>query len=394
MFELFYVLLLSLNFNEVISSFLATLSATFILFAITYSAHFLVKYTLRNKIRERLKNLNFRFSQIFDQYDLVPTVLHFFVPGLFYILLPIAFDGEISQRVKFILNALERGCGIYFIILIGVLINDILNILEGIYNSYPVSKKWPLRTYIQFSKIFFFLLIGVVIIAYAMEKSPMALLTGLGAVVAVVGFVFKDSILSFVSSIQLASSDMIRVGDWIEIPGQNISGDVEEISLNTIKIRNFDKTISTIPPYYVVGNSVKNWRGMFEAGGRRIKRSFLIDIHTIKAATPELLNKLENYMLLKPFIYSEKERLLKTGTNLELFRAYTSAFLIDHPKIHSSGFLSMCRLLESQENGQPLEVYAYTTDTSWTKHEDIQAQIFEHLIATLQDFDLKPYQGE
>lgn len=394
MFKLFYALLLSFNFNETFSSFLATISSILALFIITYGAHFIVKYTIGNKIRSILKKFEFKYSKVFNKYDFVSTILRLFVPALFYMVLPIAFDGETSDHVSAIVGLLEKGCGIYFIILLGAFINDTLNILEGIYNLYPVSKKWPLRSYIQFSKIFFILLLGILIIAYAMEKSPLALLTGLGAIVAVVGFVFKDSILSFVSSIQLASSDMIRVGDWIDIPNQDVCGYVQEISLNTIKVQNFDKTISTIPPYYVVGNAVKNWRGMFESGGRRIKRSVLIDIHAIRSATPELLEKLSKNTLLKPFIAKEEDRLLKTVTNLELFRAYIAAYLFERPDIHNDNFLCMCRLLESSSRGQPLEIYAYTNDTYWPNYENIQAQIFEHIMAILPDFDLKLYQEE
>ncbi len=392
MFKVFYDVYISLHLGGTLSAILSTLSSVCVLGVFTYILHVAVRYTLADRLKKSMKKFDSKTAKIFSKYSLIPNLLHLLVPIIFYVVLPIFFDGETLEHAKKLLSLTTKACVLYFIILVGVLINSLLNVLEGIYNLYPVRKQWPIRSYMQFSKVFFFILMGVLIVAYIMDKSPLALLTGLGAALAVIGFVFKDSILSFVSSIQLASSDMIRVGDWIEIPSQDICGSVQEMSLNTIKIQNFDKTISTLPPYYLVGNAVKNWRGMFETGGRRIKRSFLIDIHTIKPATLDLIQTLDASPLLSPFISTEKERLLKSGTNLELFRAYINAYLIERPDIHKDGFMCMCRLLESQENGQPIEIYAYTTDTYWPHYENIQAQIFEHLMVRSPEFDLTLYQ--
>ena len=210
---------------------------------------------------------------------------------------------------------------------------------------------------------------------------------------AVITLIFKDAILSFVSSVQLATSNMMQKGDWIEIPEKNISGYIIEMSLNTIKIQNFDKTISTVPPYYLTSNAVKNWRGMFEFGGRQIKLSFTIDVNTIQFADKSLLSKLGKLSLLSEYISENQKTLLgQPVTNLFLFRYYAEAFMQKDPRFitKEKTAVFMARVIQpSYVGGIPLEIYTYTKETKLKQHEHVQADLIEHLIAMMPQFELK-----
>jgi miniconductance mechanosensitive channel len=223
-------------------------------------------------------------------------------------------------------------------------------------------------------------------VSLLLNKSPIVFLTGLGALSAVLMLVFKDTILGFVTNIQVAALDLIRVGDWITIPSAGVDGDVMDVSINTVKIRNFDKTISTLPTYTLINNSVQNWRGMTETGGRRIKRSISIDINTIKFCDAELINKLKNEEYLKDFDFSKKP------TNVTVFRTYMESYLRQHPKIHL-GLTFLVRELQPTETGLPVELYIFTNDTNWVNYEGIQADIFDYAFASLPIFDLRAFQS-
>ena len=255
------------------------------------------------------------------------------------------------------------------------------------------------------------LLIGIwVIIAVSIliERSPMALITGLGAFAAVLMLIFKDSILGFVAGVQLSQNDMIRNGDWIVVPGGAVNGVVIDVSLNTVKVQNFDNTIVTIPPYSLISGEVQNWRGMSDSGGRRIMRSFTIDLNTVKFCTPELLQNLKQIDILRDFI-EKKEAQQQKGiventensaglvngtieTNLGLFRAYMTLYLQQHKFINDQLTL-MVRTLDPNDNGLPLQLYCFSANKNWVSYESIQAEIFEHYAAIMPRFGLYPFQN-
>jgi len=273
--------------------------------------------------------------------------------------------------------------------------------------------RFPFRGLIQTIKLVACLLAGLLAISILLGKSPLLLLSGLGALSAILLLVFKDPILGFVAGIQLSANEMLAVGDWLEMPKYDADGDVIDIALTTVKVRNWDKTITTIPTYALISDSFKNWRGMTDAGGRRIKRSVLIDTSTVKFLDQALLNHLKKAELLDQYLNerlqiieraNEKRQINNKNldmsvringrrlTNLGTFRAYLLSYLQDHPGIHQ-GMTLMIRQLDPSENGLPIEIYAFTNTTSWYQYEDIQADIFDHIYATLSEFGLRAHES-
>lgn len=299
----------------------------------------------------------------------------------------------------------------YFIIVGIQIISTFLSSIEDIYNLNPMSNNRPIKSYMQIIKLIVFFLGGLVLIAVLINKNPSSLLTGLGAMTAVLMLVFKDSILGFVAGIQLASNNMVQLGDWIEMPSRGASGDVIDITLHTVKVKNFDKTISTIPTYALVNESFKNWRGMTESGGRRLKRSIMIDMSTIKFCTEDMLQKYEDISIIKEYISQkideiEKERVERNIkkddplngrrlTNVGVFRKYCLEYINNHSKIHDqkAGYTLLVRHLQPTEKGLPIEIYCFSKDQNWNNYEGLQADIFDHILAVLPEFDLKVFQN-
>lgn len=293
---------------------------------------------------------------------------------------------------------------------------DLLNAANEAHDKDEQRKAAPqthsIKSYVQLGKLLICSFAAVLIVATLLNRSPLLLLSGLGAMSAVLMLVFKDTILSFVAGVQLSSNDMLRVGDWIEMPQVGADGFVIDIALNTVKVQNFDKTITTIPTWRLMTDSFKNWRGMFESGGRRIQRSLSIDAHSIHLLSEEERRTLSDIALLRDY-WSEKTGLravddAQPGTitaqsghliapdqvsNLAAFKAYAYAYLLAHPRIHQGpGMFLLARTLEPSPQGVPLQLYCYTRTTIWVEYEAIQGEIFDHLIAMLPQFGLKLYQ--
>ncbi|MED7818444.1 MULTISPECIES: mechanosensitive ion channel family protein [unclassified Francisella] len=310
-------------------------------------------------------------------------------PGIFiYLAINLGVSSEHDWTVSLV-NAIQLISQIYITLTIILFCIAFIDAIFNYFQKLPYFKHHSLKSYAQIIKIILYFLAFVLVVSQLLNKSPIAFLTGLGALSAVLMLVFKDTILGFVSNIQVAALDLVRVGDWITIPSAGVDGDVMEVSINTVKIRNFDKTISTVPTYTLINNSVQNWRGMVETGGRRIKRSINIDIDTIKFCDPETLESLKKEPLLKDYIISKQGEKL---TNITLFRAYIENYLRNHPKIHT-GLTFLIRELQSSETGVPVELYIFTNDTNWVNYEKIQADIFDYVFASLHMFDLKAFQA-
>ncbi len=260
-------------------------------------------------------------------------------------------------------------------------------------NSYLKKSNHPqsnlIKSVFQVIKILLGFLAAILGISIVIGKSPAILLTGLGALSAVLLLVFKDTIIGFTANIQSSAYDTVRIGDWVTIPSHGADGTVLDININIVTVQNFDKTIVYLPTGALISNSVKNWRGMFESGGRRIKRAMNIDISTVKFCDDTLLDKLSKIDLLKDYIAENKQAPL---TNATLFRQYITRYLQESPNIHSEGFLMLIRHLEPTEVGLPIEIYAFTTDTAWAKYEVIQADIFDHMFAIISMFELRIFQ--
>ncbi|MEM5558621.1 mechanosensitive ion channel domain-containing protein [Aliarcobacter cryaerophilus] len=266
---------------------------------------------------------------------------------------------------------------------------------------------FAMQSVIQSIKLIFGIICFIYVISILMDKSPVAILSGLGAMSAVLMLVFKDTILGFTAGLQLSTNKMVEIGDWIEMSKYGADGDVIDIGLNVVKVRNFDKTITTIPTYALVSDSFKNYRGMRESGGRRIKRAIKIDIHSIKFLSEEDIKRLEKANLLAPYL-QEKQNEIKNYnesnkfdlsvamngrrlTNIGTLRAYLLTYLKNHPNINKDMTI-MVRQLAADEYGIPLEIYCFTSTTVWADYENIQSDIFDHIYSVLQEFDIKPYQ--
>mgnify|MGYP002712972884 CR=1 FL=1 len=306
------------------------------------------------------------------------------------------------------IDTLIRNIALALTVLFALLaISAVLNALEALYQSSPQGQHRSIKGYVQLIKIFLFVIGAIVIIASLVNRSPMLLLSGLGAISAVLLLVFKDTILSLVASVQLASNDMLRVGDWISMPSANADGDVIDVALHTVKVQNWDKTISTIPTWRLISESFQNWRGMQDSGGRRIKRALHIDASRVGYLADADLERLTRSRLLDKYLAQKRtdidqwnRELGEAGqvpinqrrlTNLGTFRAYAQAFIEVHPDIHP-GMTRMVRVLDPTPQGIPVEIYCFTRTTAWLEYERIQGDIFDHLIAILPEFGLALYQ--
>ncbi len=284
----------------------------------------------------------------------------------------------------------------------------LLSALNDIYaESYAEANNRPIKGYLQVISLVLYVAAGVVVISILADRSPVVFLSGLGALTAVLMLVFRDTILSLVASVQIMSNDMIRLGDWVEMPQANADGDVIDIALHTVKIQNWDKTISAIPTHKFISESFKNWRGMSESGGRRIKRAIHLDMSSIHFLSDEEVAQLSRFEFLHDYLHAKRTELdvanarevsgddvvpdQRRLTNVGTFRAYVRHYLRNHPKIHQ-GMTLLVRQHEPGPQGLPLEIYCFSNDTDWGNYEAIQADIFDHLIASLPEFGLQAFQ--
>lgn len=306
------------------------------------------------------------------------------LPGiLVYFLLPLAF-----VRGKEILDFSQKICAVYIIAAILFTINGLLLVMLDVYNARDKQKNHSMKGFVQVLQVLLFFIGGIVIIAVLVNKSPMTLFAGLGASAAVLMLVFKDSILGFVAGVQLSANDMLRIGDWIQLPNGVANGTVEEITLNTVKIRNWDETISTVPPYTLVNNSFQNWRGMQESGGRRVNKNIYLDMTTLKFCTPEDLDAIrKNVPLMADYQPAEGE----VPTNSQLYRIYIERYLRSLPVVNQDMDLILSQK-EPTTYGVPIQVYFFSRNKVWREYERIQSDIFDHLLAIVGKFDLKLYQ--
>ena len=306
------------------------------------------------------------------------------IPGiLVYILLPIAF-----VRGKELLLISQKICAVYIILSLLLAINGVLMMILDVYSEKAKAKNHPMKGFIQVLQVLLFFIGGIIMIAILVNKSPASLFAGLGASAAVLMLVFKDSILGFVAGIQLSANDMVRLGDWVTIPSSNANGIVQEITLNTVKIQNFDNTISTIPPYSLVNNSFQNWRGMVESGGRRVMKNITLDLTTLKFCTPEMLDTFRKEIPLLAD-YQPEEGVIPT--NSQVYRVYIERYLCSLPVVNQDLDLIISQK-EATEYGVPIQVYFFSRNKIWKEYERIQSDIFDHLFAMVPKFDLKVYQ--
>ncbi|NLK64833.1 MAG: mechanosensitive ion channel [Tissierellia bacterium] len=385
--------------NELTANIFYYIVVTAALLLICTILNFIINRVLLKFISKFIRNNKHKWDDVLLENKVFQRIA-LIVPGLLiYSFAPFynSFQG-IMRRIAVI----------YVLIVISLVLKSLLDAIDSIYRQNPVSKERPIKGLLQIIEIGVYLVTGIALISILIDKNPIYLLSGIGAATALVSFIFKDLIVGFVSGIQLTWNDMLRIGDWVEMPKYGANGDVLEISLYSVKIQNWDKTISTIPTSAFITDSFKNWRGMRDYGGRRVKRSFFIDMTSIKICSDEMIERFKKIEYLKEYIEERvqeinnfnKENNINTElaingrqlTNLGVFRVYITNYLKNRVDI-LKGSTTMVRQLSPGENGIPIELYLFIADTRWLNYESIQADIFDHILAVVDVFELRVFQN-
>lgn len=385
-----------------VSLLIAGLSALFLL-GVCVLVTIIAKRLVLHGVRTLIKHTQSTWDDVFLEQRVFDRLSHLAPALVLHIASPVAF-ADYPSLIKPV-----QVMAIVYMIVVGMAVLDaLLNAGFQIYNTFEIAKRFPIKGFVQVAKIIIYFLGGIFILAELVSQSPMVFLSGLGAFTAVLLLVFKDSILGLVAGIQLMTNNMVRPGDWIEMPKYGADGDVIDITLTTVKVQNWDKTITTIPAYALIADSFKNWRGMQESGGRRIKRSINIDVSTIRFCDKEMVNRFRKFHLLRDYL-DQKEKELESYnkehqldddaelinrprlTNVGCLRAYLTAYLRNHPMINKN-MTFLVRQLAISGEGLPIEIYVFSSDTRWANYEAIQAEIFEHILASIPLFDLRVFQ--
>ncbi len=379
---------------------LEMLTSLSILILVAIIANLIAKQVVVRGIRNLITRLKFRNSDVIVEHSVIRRVSNI-IPAI-VIMNGIPSVPHLSNKMIILVQMLSQA---FIFLTLALAISQFLTVFNVIYQRNPKSYNKPIKGYLQLVKLIIFLVCGLMILGTFLKKDVFTLLAGFGAMAAVLMLVFQNTILSLVASVQISSYDMVRIGDWIEMPTLNADGDVIDMSLHTVTVRNFDKTFTTIPTNRLVTDTFKNWRGMQEQGVRRIKRSIIIDQNSIHFISALEQKKLKEFLLINQYL-SEKQNELKTFnqqyandaennqrrlTNLGTFRAYVEFYLNNHPGIATDQSL-IIRQLQPTSEGLPLEIYAFTNTTVWTEYEAIQSDIFDHLLAILPEFGLKIFQ--
>ncbi len=365
---------------------------------LAWISYYIAKKYVMNGLRKLFKNTKSTIDDVLLEAGvfqviawIVPLIILYIFSGLF---------GAFSDVLMRILTSL--------IVVVSMLaIGRLLTALQEIIFRKDPDKQFQVKSSLQITRIIIYIVGSVVFISALLGQSPLVLLSGIGALTAVLLLIFRDTILSFVASLQISTYDLVKVGDWIEVPKFSADGDVIDIALHTIKVQNWDKTITVIPTHKLIDESFKNWRGMSESGGRRIKRAIHIDMTSVEFCTEEMLKRFRKMTLIKDYInkkqleieqYNQDHNIDNSEringrwmTNIGVFRAYLQQYLINHPKIHTK-LTFLIRQLPPGTTGLPIEIYVFSNDIDWINYESIQSDIFDHIIASLSRFDLRVYQ--
>ena len=395
-------LLVRAGLSEKLAVVLENATVVLITVGLALLADFVIRKIIVVSITRIARKSKTHWDDIFVKRRVFHRLAHLAPAVIIYYSLQFIFDAP--KLVTFLGNIVQA----FMVIMITLVFDSVVNALHEIYNTLPVSRGRNIKGYVQVVKIILYFLALILVISIFSGKAPMSLIAGLGAVAAVLLLVFKDTILGFVASVQLAGNKMVTVGDWITMSKYGADGTVIDISLNTVKVQNWDKTISTIPTYAMVSESFSNWKGMEESGGRRIKRSVNIDMKSVAFLTREQIEKFRKYYLLKDYINSKEKEIddynaslnldvttVTNGrrmTNLGTFRKYLENYLHNHPKVHND-MTFLVRHLQPTETGIPLEIYVFSKEQEWAKYEALQADIFDHILAIMPEFDLRVFQN-
>lgn len=406
MFEKYLTLLnklfLGMNLSDYTSNILSETISLITLLTIAIIAYLIVNLIITKTIQAFIKKSKSKRDDIIIKNKVIKR-LCLLIPAYlirYYIIFAIPGLPVLSNIIVVVTK-------VYEIFIYSQVLDAIVTTLSDIYNTYEVSKNKPIKGFVQVIKTTIYIVCILLIIATLTNKELSSIFIGLGTLSAVLMLVFKDPILGFVGGLQLTINDMLRLGDWIVMDKSKADGEVIDIGLTTVKVQNWDKTITTIPTYTLISDSFTNWRGMETSGGRRIARSFVIDIDTIKFCTPEMLERFKKFQLVSQYIIDKEKEIEEYNkanniddsnyvngrrqTNIGIFRAYLNAYLANCPFINKD-MTFMVRQLSPTENGIPIQIYAFSSNKAWISYENIQSDIFDHVFAVVSMFDLKIYQ--
>tara|TARA_Y100000588_G_scaffold160643_2_gene174707 strand:- start:90 stop:1370 length:1281 start_codon:yes stop_codon:yes gene_type:complete len=382
---------------------LTRLVAVFILFVLAWLANALVKGIILRLVRAAIRKAQLKFGEALLEVRFFHRLSHL-APAIVVKLT----SGWLFADSEVLLELAEVTVNVYLVVIGLFALDALLNAGLLRYQDYKISRRIPIKGYLQAVKIVINTVGAIFVFSILFDKSPLYFISGLGALTAVLLLIFKDAILGLVAGVQLTANNMVRKGDWIEMPKYGADGDVIDVSLTTVKVQNWDKTITSIPAHVLVTDAFKNWRGMSESGGRRIKRSIAIDLRSIRFVDEDSLARFRKIELLQDYL-AEKEKEVAAHnkdnqvddselingrrlTNVGTFRAYCVAYLGENEHIHQEGMTFLVRQLAPTEKGLPIEIYVFVNDVAWVSYEGIQSDIFDHLLASLERFDLRAYQ--
>jgi len=385
--------------SEDLSIFLSNIFVVVCIVCVSMLAYLLAKKIFLKILENFITRSKSKWDDILVKNKVFHRIAHIVPASVIHAFAPVLPSYQtLIQRIAF--------CYIVFVIILTI--DKLLDTIDDIYRSFEVSKTRPIKGFLQVVKIITYIIGIIVIISVLIDRSPWILISGIGAASAVLMLIFQNSLLGFVASIQLTSNDMVGLGDWIEMPKYGADGSVIDITLHTVKVQNWDKTITTIPTHALISESFKNWKGMQASGGRRIKRSIYIDMSSIKFCNEEMLERFRKIQYIQEYLDNKKTEIEKYNavhniddsnivngrhlTNIGTFRAYIVQYLKNHPRLHK-GMIQMVRQLQPSEHGLPIEIYAFTDDTEWISYEAIQSDIFDHILAVVPEFDLRIFQN-
>jgi len=387
------------GFNDVFSYYLANVIAIALIVALCVIVDLITKKVLLKILGVYIQRSKNKWDDIFLKNKVFERITG---------VIPAIIVHESAELFPSVEEWIKRIAFSYIVFAVLMALFKIIDSVDDIYRKHDISRVRPIKGYLQVVKIFFSIAAAIIIVSVLMDRSPLLLLSGLGAATAVLLLIFQNSILGLVASIQLATNDMLQIGDWIEMPSHGIDGDVIEITLHTVKVQNWDKTIVTVPPHLLISESFKNWKGMQESGGRRIKRCIYIDMTSIRFCDEEMLSRLRKIQYLSEYIEERSAEIEKYNrengidptsivngrhmTNIGTFRVYVQKYLENHPRINHN-MTTMVRQLQPGEHGLPVEIYVFTNTTRWAEYENIQSDIFDHILAVVPEFGLKIYQN-
>lgn len=394
-------LLVKYGFPAKLASWIDQMISLVIILVLAWLIGYLADKLLNRLIVRLVKFTKAEWDDVFFNNKVFHKVMRLVPPILVYLLLPLAI------RSDALVGFLQKIASIYIVFRLLSVIGGITKSLTVIYSKKSGYSTKPIQVFFQIINVFSYFLGGILVLSILIDQSITSLIAGLGASMAIIVLIFKDSILGFISGWQLTSNDLLRIGDWITVNKYGADGDVIDMNLYSVKVRNFDNTITTVPPYALMSESFQNWRGMQEIGGRRIKRSLNIDMNTVKICDDAMLEKFRKIEILKDYIDNTQQRLdvinrnfskadmslpnVVRQTNIGIFRAYVLEYLKRNPDINHN-LTCMVRQMQPNEKGLPLEIYCFTSDIRWENYEKVQSDIFDHIISIVGEFGLKIYQ--